>query len=657
MSRVQPVREINGAEVERGRVAARRRRAVGCYVPPLLLAGAVFFVAFDSGSYALTSRNTLAIAAWWAVLLGVALTLWPLDAVPRRAVAAGAFLLGFSILIGFSLLWAEDAERAFNELTRVTLYLGVFAVAVLAARRGDALRWVVGIGGGLAALGLVALGSRLFPQVFPASDIPRFLPAERARLAYPVDYWNGLATLVALCIPLLLACVASARRLIWQAMPLALVPALSSTIYLTSSRGGALAAVLGGLVFVGLTSGRVHAAAALGIAGAGSAAAIAVVLSQPAVVDGVESGDIRAQGARAAAAILLICLVTGAAYAALVRFLPPSVRVPRTAMIAVAAAATALLVTALFAVDVRQRFESFKAPPAGSGESSVPGHLSSASGNGRWQWWQAAVDEWESSPIIGRGAGSYEAWWLEHGTLPVFVRDAHSLYLETLGELGFVGLLVLLGFIVAALSGVPRLLRSQSGPHRAATAGLVAAGVAYLVEAGVDWMWELTAVSVIAFLFLGLLAGPATDPRPSVDARSRPRRGLLALRAVAVTVSLAAILVAAVPLLAQTRIEDSQAAVRRGDLVGALRLARQARSIQGWAASPWVQLALVQERVGDLRSAEFSIQEAVERAPSDWRVWLIATRIETKLGDIADARRALARAVELNPRSPLFARP
>jgi Tfp pilus assembly protein PilF len=53
--------------------------------------------------------------------------------------------------------------------------------------------------------------------------------------------------------------------------------------------------------------------------------------------------------------------------------------------------------------------------------------------------------------------------------------------------------------------------------------------------------------------------------------------------------------------------------------------------------------------------ARAAIEDAIERDPLDWRLWLVRTRLEAKDGDVADARRSLARAVELNPESPLFA--
>lgn len=81
---------------------------------------------------------------------------------------------------------------------------------------------------------------------------------------------------------------------------------------------------------------------------------------------------------------------------------------------------------------------------------------------------------------------------------------------------------------------------------------------------------------------------------------------------------------------------------------------RAARGLQPWAASPYVQLALVEEQLGELDVARYWISEAIERADDDWRLWFIKARLETNAGDIDEARESLARARELNPRSQLF---
>jgi Flp pilus assembly protein TadD len=103
------------------------------------------------------------------------------------------------------------------------------------------------------------------------------------------------------------------------------------------------------------------------------------------------------------------------------------------------------------------------------------------------------------------------------------------------------------------------------------------------------------------------------------------------------------------------RIRDSQAAVERGDADSALDNALDARRLQPWAASPHLQLALVREQLDDLPQARSSIIDAIDKDPTDWRLWLVRARLETKAGEFGAARRSLRRAKALNPRSPLFA--
>ena len=44
------------------------------------------------------------------------------------------------------------------------------------------------------------------------------------------------------------------------------------------------------------------------------------------------------------------------------------------------------------------------------------------------------MDQWKEYPLGGEGAGSYEHWWSQHASFTYFLKDAHSLYLEVLGE-------------------------------------------------------------------------------------------------------------------------------------------------------------------------------------------------------------------------------
>jgi Flp pilus assembly protein TadD len=121
-----------------------------------------------------------------------------------------------------------------------------------------------------------------------------------------------------------------------------------------------------------------------------------------------------------------------------------------------------------------------------------------------------------------------------------------------------------------------------------------------------------------------------------------------------VAVAWCLVLAQAIPLLAHGEIGDSQEAARRGDLGEALDEASAARDIEPWAATPYLQLALVAEQTGNLRVARRWTVDAIERDDRDWRLWLVLARLETKLGRTAAAERSLRRAVELYPRSPLF---
>jgi tetratricopeptide (TPR) repeat protein len=314
-------------------------------------------------------------------------------------------------------------------------------------------------------------------------------------------------------------------------------------------------------------------------------------------------------------------------------------------------------VAAVAALDPVRRIEDFKNPLPNSSADFVRSHLLSSSGSGRWQFWEAAVDAFKDAPLTGQGAGAYEAWWAQHGSLAQFVRDAHSLYFESLAELGAPGaLLVVLALGTGLYSLATRVFRAD-GESRVSVAAAGGAFVGFLFAAGIDWMWELTVVPCVGLVLLGLLTGPASAPLPRVGSatpaavRPRPWRGS-ALAALVAGWGLMILL--AIPLLAELQLGDSRAAAVRGRADEALKSATRASRIEPWAASPYLQIALIEEQAGRLRPARRSIHRAIDRSPTDWRLWLVDARIETKLGEIRSAKASFARARSLNPRSPIF---
>jgi hypothetical protein len=626
------------------------------------LAVVLFLLAYDDGAYAPGTQATAGVVVWWAILLALFVAF---AGVGRLGVAGGWIAAALAALAAWTLasaLWSSSVEASVAEFNRTLLYLGVFLFVALVARPGSAGSWADGLALGISAIAFLALASRLFASLFSDRGFETYLPSVQTRLSFPVGYWNGLGIFCALAVPLLLRSAIVARSPIARGLALAPMPAIAADIYLASSRGAVATLLTGTIVFLLVSSRRWALVGAIAVAAAGSTVTIRLLLSRHELVDGPLAGAAaQSQGKSAAWSIALACLLTAAVYALGCRYWParliPSPGLGRVAGIA----AVVLAVGLVLAAHPVSRVEAFKQHPQqyqGSQEGGfVRAHLLSGNGSGRWQFWTAALDEWRTRPWTGRGAGSYEAWWSAHGTVATFVKDAHSLYLETLAELGVLGLALLLALLVGGVAvGSARLKRNQ-GPTRVTNAALLAVVAAYAVGAGIDWMWELTVVSIVTFICLALLVGGATS-EPGAEPGHRPRLHGRRRRVGVAVISIAAVLAVASEgnqLLAQAKIEASQSALARQDLDAAFSDAVDARDLQPWAATPYLQLAFVAEEQGQLLTASEAIAKATERAPDDWRLWLIRFRIEIKRGKIKSAVQALHRAGSLNPRSPLFA--
>jgi hypothetical protein len=302
----------------------------------------------------------------------------------------------------------------------------------------------------------------------------------------------------------------------------------------------------------------------------------------------------------------------------------------------------------------------------GSGPSLGGQHFTAASGTGRYQFWGEAINAFESRPVWGIGAGNYQLFWNVHAPINIAVLDAHSLYLETLAELGIVGLALLLAFVAVALvAGWRRAAGWRAAPGRGdAVAAAMALLLAGLVSAALDWTWEVPAAFGVVILAAALLTGPATAPEaqtvltPNRAAERAARRWVpgrvvggrqYGLGVATLVVAWVAIWVAGDQLFAAIQLDNSRDAVDRGDLTAAAQDARDAAAIQPWASEPQLQLALVEKEIGDLGAASTAVTKAIMRSPTDWRTWLVAAQVEAALGLREAAEQDLARANELSP--------
>ncbi|MEX2447925.1 MAG: O-antigen ligase family protein [Solirubrobacterales bacterium] len=622
----------------------------------LLAFGLIVYLGLKGGGYDPLVHDRVGIAGWWLALAAVAV-----GALPRRRpgvtplVALG--LLGaFVAWTALSLSWTESTARTSADLARVATYLGIFALAVFAAVSREASRLVSAVAAGIVVLSIFALLSRLHPSWFPeATQTATFIDDSRERLSYPLNYWNGLAALIAIGAPLVLQVATGARSILARALAAAALPALTLTAFFTLSRGGIAAAILALAIYLALVPDRLPRVLSLGIAAAGGAILIVAAAGRDALQEGLRGPLGLQQGDEMVPIAIGVCLVVGLLQAGLSYVLedgrrPGWTRVSqRQARVGSALGGIAILAAAA-AIDLPGRasngWDEFR---EGGGPGTGAERLGSVAGQSRYEFWSAAVDQNASKPLSGTGSGSFELWWARNATTEETVRDTHSFYLQTLGELGIVGFLLLLAFPLTIFAGggfYALRASSRDGPQLVAA---LAGCAAFFLAAAVDWMWQIPVLPVAMLLLAAVLV---TAGRSA----SEGGRGGLGVwwRAGFAALALAAIVAIAIPLAATTLLRESEVDARAGDFDGALQAARSAANVQPDSAAPRLQQALVLERLGDLVPAAAAAHAATEREPTNWRTWLVLSRIEAQRGRAAVAVREYRRAKALNPNFSLF---
>ena len=428
------------------------------------------------------------------------------------------------------------------------------------------------------------------------------------------------------------------------------------TAYYTLSRGGGIEIAVALIVLLALHPRRLELLPSLVLGAAGTILAVMAASQRSALADNLGNATSASQGHEMLVVALVVCTGVG-----LLRFavelaaregLWPTVRLPRrpsrTVIAGLAAAAMILALVGGAPGLISREWSNFKSPVGPSSNSSAA-RFASASGNGRYQYWSAALDAFESRPLTGIGPGTYEFWWAAHGSIPGFVRNAHSLYLETLGELGLPGLALLLALLGTVFVTGARGLRRADASERAMLAAALAASAGFVSAAAIDWVWQVTVVPV-AFLLLAaaVLRSSGGGEVGGVAGRLGSQRTALA------AVSVCALVAIGVPMLAINDVRRSQEEVRAGHLDSAISEADSAAGLMSFAATPNLQRALVFEAQGNLGSAVDAATQAVHQEPTNWRTWLTLSRIDWEDGRAKPAVAAFRRARSLNPHSPLF---
>ena len=108
------------------------------------------------------------------------------------------------------------------------------------------------------------------------------------------------------------------------------------------------------------------------------------------------------------------------------------------------------------------------------------------------------------------------------------------------------------------------------------------------------------------------------------------------------------------PVIAQTRVDQSERASKHNNEAEARKRANEAVDAAPWAATPYTQRALLYERAGKLRSAAIDLERAMKREPDNWRWPYLLSRVEAKRGLDSGAVQAYRLARRLRPLASAF---
>jgi hypothetical protein len=288
---------------------------------------------------------------------------------------------------------------------------------------------------------------------------------------------------------------------------------------------------------------------------------------------------------------------------------------------------------------LREQYNQFKPPTGGS--TSRP-RLTSLGNKGRVDTWKVALDDFDEHPLRGRGAGTWELSWNLERPNPGAVRDAHSLSLEVLGELGLVGAMLLgtgLGILVVGLG------RRSTGVERTLYAAALATGIAWLLHAQVDWDWEMPAVT----LWLFMVGAAALARERGAQPGGRPSSRVLRAASILSVTSVAA--VAGIIAISETKADRSLNAVEVGDCQAAVDAAEESNSVLAVHIRAYEIQGYCAASAGRTRGAIEAMQKAVERDPDNWEAHYGLAVVQAAAG--LDPGQAAREAMRLNPREPL----
>jgi hypothetical protein len=628
-----------------GLALSLRRLSFARAAPGLLAASVLTPLAAGNGGYFPPAWGWSAAALLWAAAIAV-LVRYDVETSVAEVVTVSAFGL-LTVWMLISATWSGDTTAAVLEAERTLVYVAGLLALLLVSRRGAIGGLLAGALFAVAATSGYGLVGRLFPSVHAVSGI-----ADTGRLAEPVGYWNGLGILAAMGAIIALGLAAHARTFPGRIAAMATLPVVVTALYFTYSRGAWIAFAFGLAAAAALDRRRWFLLATVLAAAPLLVLDVLVAATSPALTHAASRvGPTASQGHRLALVIVVsmagLMVIAWGLHVVEQRF-EPSAALTRFGHISTLAAVLLVVVFALvrfgspiaIATDTYNRFNE---PPPG-GFNGTAGHvgknlnlrLFSLSGNARAHLWRIAWNDVKSHEVLGAGAGTYEQYYLQHRSTGLKVRNAHNLYLETLADLGPVGLLLLVAGLAAPL--VAGLRAREEALVPVAFGGFAA----YLLHAGADWDWQMTAITLTALTCaVGLLTSAPTGLRPFQFSRRGVRAGVLAAIALLAVCAL-------VGLRGNAAAAASQRAASVDHWVAAEGDARTAVTWEPWSADARIALGVALLGEGRDANARTAFRAAIERDSRSWEAWYDLARASS-----GSARKtALAHAKRLDPLEP-----
>jgi O-Antigen ligase/Tetratricopeptide repeat len=633
-----------------------------------IAAAGISFVAGGGVALGSSTLVEMALVVAAGALVALAALSFPLDAELPGAVTL-ALLAALAGLTGLSVVWSVQPSDSWLETSRALSYVATFAIGLVLVRALP--HRSASVLGGLFAAGVAVCGWALLTKVFPGA-----LGSEDiySRLREPYGYWNAVGLEAALAaVPCLWLGTrrdghAGINALAYPALGLLLV-----AMALSYSRGAMLAFVLGFAFWLwAVPHRRLRSCAVLGVSAAGAAVVVGWAFSRDALSKDRVAIDLRAAAGHELGVLLalmvLVLLAAGLAvgFAGASRTWPAEVR-RRTG---IAVAIVAALVPVGLGVNAALSDRGLRGSISHAWHNLVDPHVVTpgndpsrltAVASVRARYWNEALKMFKDHPFKGVGAGGYATARPRYRQDKLEVRHAHGYVVQTLADLGLLGLFVslaaLAAWIVAALrtTGLRRARPDPPSAEGLALLGLTTVVIVFGIHAFIDWTWSVPGTACVGLLCAAWVAGHGGTE--TALALRRPRlaslnpAGALAAAGVVVTALIAAWSIWQ-PLRSVNAGDDALAALERSDLAKARSDALAAKHRNPLSPDPLYVLSTVEATSGRNSKALDALEEAVHLQPSNPETWLRLADFELNaLNRPTAAVRHLSAALYLDPRS------